>query len=88
VPDPGRDPHGPSGCTILIFSLNIFIFIMQGFKKGLDAMGCHSLEQVVQNRASLIANLTKVTHGLVPPSPLARAIVLLFGYFAFRSLRV
>jgi len=48
-------------------------------------MGCHSLEQVVQNRASLIANLTKVTHGLVPPSPLTRATVFRFGYFSFRS---
>ncbi len=84
MPDPGRDPHGASGCTILIFTLSIFI--MQGFKKGLDAMGCHSLEQVVQNRVSLIANLTKVTHGLVSLSPFARAIVFLFGYFSFRSV--
>eukprot|EP00802_Teleaulax_amphioxeia_P011077 Tamp_11107.p2 GENE.Tamp_11107~~Tamp_11107.p2 ORF type:complete len:185 (-),score=41.21 Tamp_11107:691-1245(-) len=38
----------------------------EGFKKGLDAMGWHSLEQIVQNRASLIANLNKVTHERSP----------------------
>jgi hypothetical protein len=43
-----------------------FYLRSQGFKKGLEAMQCYSLEQIQQNRAHFLSQLAKVSYGQCP----------------------